>query len=142
MLLPNELKQRTGLTRDLVGPYTSMLRSAHGAVAALLQDDKIEAAVTWFDSGEEEDRPAGVHIRLLVEAGLITLDYDFSFDGSPDARFIPWSRVHALHVVADDGRQTVVANAWLVTETGTVELAGGGRAQLSEAVRAAKEYLR
>lgn len=142
MLTPNELKQRIGLARDLSGTHAPTLRSAHGAVAAILEEDTIEAAVTWFDAGESDDSPAGVHIRLLVEAGLILLDHEFSSDDAPDARFVPWSRVHALHVVADNGRQSVPVDAWLFSQAGRVELAGGGRAQLEGAIRTAKKYLR
>lgn len=120
-----------------------MLLGALGSVSALVGEDKIEGHASWHDDvmsgGNESD---GVHIRLIVAGGVITLDYDFSFDGYPDARFVPWSRVRALRVIADPGRQTVVTNAWLETEDKDIEFAGAREDLFADLVGAIRRNLR
>lgn len=131
---PNELRQRLALP-ELDATRAPMLRSALGSVAIILGDDKIEAEVTWFDPGEDEDEPERLHLRVFSPAGVIAVDHEFSFDGLPHARLTPWSQVESLQVIADRGRQSVVLNAWLTTKAGQVELAGGTPEQLAKGVR-------
>lgn len=124
MLNPNDLLRKLGL-ESLNGSDGEMLRSALGAASSLLGDDVLSAHGSWLDVGAKgADAPDGVHIRLLTKAGVITVDYDFSFDGYPDARLLPWSRVQTVRVIASPERQTRVRNMWLETEMGRIEFAG------------------
>ncbi|HWV49295.1 MAG TPA: hypothetical protein VN035_07550 [Microbacterium sp.] len=142
MMTPNELRQHLGL-RSLEGEDGRMLLGALGSVSAVLGDEKIEGHASWFDDlMSDPDKATGVHLRVLVADGVISLDYDFSFRGYPDARFLPWSRVRALRVIAEPGRQTVVANAWLETEEGDIEFAGARKDLFDEIVRAVRQHLR
>ncbi len=145
MMTPNELRQHLGL-RTLPADDNSngrMLLAALGSVSALIGEDKIEGHASWHDDmmsdGDESD---GVHIRVIVASGVIALDYDFSFDGYPDAKFVPWSRIRALRVIAEPGRQTVIANAWIETEDTDIELAGARKDLFAELVRAVRRNLR
>lgn len=124
MLNPNDLRQKIGLD-GLNGTDGRMLRSALGAASSLLGEDKLDAYGAWFDHGVDDPEAAeGVHVRLLTATGVITVDYEFSFDGYPDAQLLPWSRVQTVRVIAAPGRQTVVRNVWLETKVGRVEFAG------------------
>lgn len=134
MLNPNDLRQKIGLD-GLNGTNGEMFRSALGAASSLLGEDKLDAYGCWFDQGAgEAAAPEGVHVRLLTATGVITVDYEFSFDGYPDAQLLPWARVQAVRVIAAPGRQTVVRNVWLETEVGRVEFAGIQDAELLASV--------
>jgi len=127
MMTPNELRGHLGLPALDNVSDDRMLLAALGSVSALVGEDTIEGHASWLDDLMTETDPTGVHIRVLVGGGVVTLDYEFDFDGAPDARFLPWSRVHGLHVIARPDRQTVISNAWLKTEDQDIEFAAPAR---------------
>ncbi len=140
MMTPNELRRHLGLA-SLDNSNDRMLLAALGSVSALVGEDPIEGHASWLDDLVPATGPTGVHIRVLVPGGVITLDYEFDSDGSPDARFIPWSRIRGVHVIARPQRQTVIANAWLTTEDENVEFAGARDDLFNELVHTAKRHL-
>jgi hypothetical protein len=141
-----ELRARFGLdlSHDGLGASDSY-RRALAAVAAVLDDENVEAHAAWFDHGSQEVE-VGVHIRLVTPRGVVTLDHDFSFDGYPDARFIPWSQVTQLNVIANSLEgppRLAIDNSWLETKTGRIEFAGAKSAEEHTVlVRAVRRYLR
>lgn len=139
---PSDLR-RILLLEPLAKEHARMLTSALGGVSALIGADKIEGHASWFDDFETpEDAPDAVHIRVLTAGGVITLDYDFSFDGLPDARLLSWSRVRALRVIAKPGPQVSPTNAWLETDGDNIEFAGAANAELiSDLIAASRKYL-
>lgn len=139
---PHDLRQQLGL-QAIVGNRGHAFLGALAAVIALIGDEKVEARAAWFDDYDSsEDTAGGVHIRAITATGVITLDYEFSFDGGADARFLPWSRVRALRVIAEPDRQTRVANAWLETDGENIEFAGAGSTlHFAEIVGAIRKHL-
>lgn len=139
---PNELRQYLVLRTLDEDADDRMLLGALGSVSALLGDDNIEAHASWLDDTMSNGGKAdGVHIRVIVADGVITVDHDFSFDGYPHARFLPWSRVRALKVIAEPRRQTSILNAWLETDEKDVEFAGAIKNDFSQIVRAVRRHL-
>jgi hypothetical protein len=138
-------KLRIMLARP-VGHSNDMYRDALASLAALVDDDEIEAYAAWFDYGHVEQAQGeveiGVHTRLLLATGVVTLDHDFSFDGSPHANFIPWSRIDTLSVIAGiSGDDPQITNAWLEFRMGRVEFAGARPSHLEAIVASARKYL-
>lgn len=126
MMNPNDLRRLIGLA-SLKGDQARALLGALGSVAALVGSDDLEGHAAWFDDFEAApDTAHGVSIRVITARGIITLDYEFSFDGYADARFLPWSRVRALRVIAEPAKTTNVVNAWLETDDKNIEFAGAG----------------
>lgn len=115
-------------------------RLSLASVADLILDETPEAIVGWFDY--EDTTEVAVHVRVLTPKGLITLDHEFAFDGSPDARLLPWSRVQAIRVIARTGNAVNLTNAWFETELGTVEFAGArSDDDIMAVVRTAQKYV-
>lgn len=115
-----------------------------GSVAVLIGHAKDFTAAAWFDGYDADGEKAdAVHVRAILAGGVITLDYEFSFDGAPDARLLPWSRVRALRVIAGRSKQTTIANAWLETDDGqNIEFAGVANHQgFAEIVSAVRNFL-
>lgn len=139
-----ELHDRLGLTlsRGDTDSRDDYLRSL-AAVAATLDDEEVQAHAAWFDSDVNSGADTAVHVRVLTARGIITLDHEFSFDGYPDARFLPWSQVTQLNVIAHGLQQTPrVDNAWVETTIGRIEFAGADSADQSVAlVQATRRYL-
>jgi hypothetical protein len=139
-----ELHDRLGLAlsrsdTDTRDDYTRAL----AAVAATLDDEAVQAHAAWFDSDVNSGAEIAVHVRVLTAKGIITVDHEFSFDGYPDARFLPWSQVTQLNVIADGLQQTPrVRNAWVETTIGRIEFAGADSAERFVAlVQATRRYL-
>lgn len=142
MMNPNDLRQQLRLRTLEEHDDAHMALGAFGSVSATIGDEDIEAHASWYDDTMSGGgKASGLHIRVVVAGGVITLDHEFSMDAYPDAKFIPWSRIRSLSVIAEPGRQTVVANAWIETEDGIVEFAGAFRDEFPKVVRAIRQHL-
>lgn len=142
MMNPNDLRQHLRLRTLDENDDANMALSAFGAVSAVIGDDAIEGHASWYDDMMTDGGKAtGLHIRVVVAGGVITLDHDFSMDAYPDAKFVPWSRIRSLSVIAEPRRQTVVANAWLEAEEGIIEFAGAFKDELPSLLRATRRHL-
>jgi hypothetical protein len=145
-----ELRGTFGLDLSHDGPGAGdSFSRAVAAVAAVLDDENVEAHAAWFDRSVDRHDAGleiGVHLRLITAKGVITLDHEFSFRGHPDARFIPWSQVTQLNVIAHslEGSPLItIDNSWLESKLGRVEFAGADSAEKHAVlVRAIRRYLR
>jgi hypothetical protein len=145
MTIATELHEKFGLELSHNGSGVGdSFRRALAAVAGVLDDENVEAHAAWFDYGAK-NLEIGVHLRLVTPRGVIALDHDFSYDGYPDARFLPWSQVTQLNVIADSPEgtpRTTINNSWLETTVGRVEFAGAHSAEHAVLVRTVRRYLR
>lgn len=120
---------------------------ALSSLAILVSDEAVEASGAWFDYGHVaeysgDEAEVAVHARLITSSGVITLDHEFSFDGAPDARFIPWSRVRELRIIAMRLNQPLLRNMWLETDSGRIEFAGvASHDALLKCATAVRRYL-
>lgn len=149
-MTPSDLHEKLGTslrfaTADGQKAYSDALSS----LVTLVGDEEVEAFGAWFDYGSVEEYASdveaevAVHVRLLTASGIVTLDHEFSFDGAPDARFIPWSRFTELRVIARNLNGPIVRNLWLETSSYRVEFAGvESHKLLSECVRSVRRHLR
>lgn len=140
------LREKFGLNLSHNAPGAGdSYRRALASVAAVLADETVEAHAAWFDRGSA-NLEIGVHLRLVTPTGVIALDHDFSLDGSPDARFMPWSQVTQLTAIADSPEGAsfiIIRNSWLETKVGRIEFAGVDSAEEHAVlVRAIRQHLR
>ena len=126
---PFEMHEVLGLRLPRpAGLTNTALRGAIASVTSVLGDAELLAHAAWFDYGTLDgvaDVASGVHIRLVSEEGVVTVDHSFGFDGQPSARLLPWSRVTALRVTSVIlGEDLRVTNVWLETELEPIEFSG------------------
>ncbi|MGN8552505.1 UNVERIFIED_CONTAM: hypothetical protein OHV15_07970 [Microbacterium sp. SLM126] len=146
MMTPVELHQHFQIA--LMRPRADASAVYHGTLlstAAALGEETIEASAAWFDYASDEtgsDVESAIHLRIVTQGGVITTDCELSFDGLPDARFIGWSRVIAVRVVATGTSEVSAVGVWLETELGKIEFAGAKRPQVDAILKAVRRHLK